>query len=179
MYTLHCTKKLLDRIKVRPNESSPSPTTALGSWYATALFWKPQVALLVNERTLLPVLISLAPVSTLTARIPTEVGHVLSMHGAGDQLIANELADMAEANIAKTDNRRVIGTMNEFVFLAQTYRADIQTLNLGSAGTLHSACRDTVRCHQASVTGSIDQGSFHCVELLELKWPCSSFQNAN
>jgi hypothetical protein len=31
----------------------------LGSWYATVLLWKPQVALLVNEKTLLPVLMPL------------------------------------------------------------------------------------------------------------------------
>jgi hypothetical protein len=33
----------------------------LGQWYATAVFWKPQVALFVNESTLLPVLMPLAP----------------------------------------------------------------------------------------------------------------------
>ncbi len=31
-------------------------TTLMGQWYATAMFWKPQVALFVNEPTLLPVL---------------------------------------------------------------------------------------------------------------------------
>ena len=55
MYTLHCTKKLLDRVKVPAMSAAQPPTTVLGNWYATALFWKPQIALLVNERTLLPV----------------------------------------------------------------------------------------------------------------------------
>ncbi len=54
MYTLHCTQKLLERIK-RPVLADPPPaTTILGNWYATALMWKPQVILLVNERTRLP-----------------------------------------------------------------------------------------------------------------------------
>jgi hypothetical protein len=39
----------------------------LGSWYATVLLWKPQVALLVNEKTLLPVLMPLAPAKDLLA----------------------------------------------------------------------------------------------------------------
>ncbi len=56
MYSLHCTKKLLDRIKPSIATSPPPTTTALGNWYAMALFWKPQLALFVNERTLLPVL---------------------------------------------------------------------------------------------------------------------------
>jgi len=53
---VHATKKLLDRLK-RPAERLEEVSTGfLGPWYATALFWRPQVALFVNERTLLPVL---------------------------------------------------------------------------------------------------------------------------
>ena len=68
MYSPHCTKKFLDRIKQPLAMPLPPPTTALGNWYATALYWKPQLALLVNEQTLLPVLMPLAPTSTLAAR---------------------------------------------------------------------------------------------------------------
>lgn len=67
MFHLHCTKKLLDRIKPDIVTLGRSDT-ALGSWYATVLFWKPQVALLVSERALLPVLMPLAPVATLARR---------------------------------------------------------------------------------------------------------------
>lgn len=35
-------------------------TIVLGQWYATAVSWKPQVALFANEGTLLPVLTPLA-----------------------------------------------------------------------------------------------------------------------
>jgi hypothetical protein len=67
---------------IRPDETSSTPftengwdlaesTTLLGEWYATALFWRPQVALLVNEPTLLPVLIPLAPGTTVPARSPS------------------------------------------------------------------------------------------------------------
>jgi len=130
MYTLHCTKKLLDRIKVSPGSSVSSPTTALGNWYATALFWKPQVALLVNERTLLPVLMPLAPASTLAARFPLAMASVLRGHGAPGTFIANEVAAMNEVSVAKTANRSVVGTMNEFAFLAEGYREDMDTLDL-------------------------------------------------
>ena len=37
MYSLHCTKKLLDRIKPSIAISLPPPTTVLGNWYATPL----------------------------------------------------------------------------------------------------------------------------------------------
>ena len=52
MYGLHCTKKLLDRSKATIASALLPPTTVLGNWYATALSWKPQLALLVNEQTL-------------------------------------------------------------------------------------------------------------------------------
>ena len=70
MYTLHCTKKLLDRIKHPVAPPAPEPSTKLGNWYATAVFWKPQIVLAVNERTLLPVVLPLAPATTVTDRLP-------------------------------------------------------------------------------------------------------------
>jgi hypothetical protein len=62
------TKKLRDRVRAAPAGAGDVSTTLLGDWFATALFWKPQVALLVNERTLLPVFMPLAPAATLPDR---------------------------------------------------------------------------------------------------------------
>ena len=137
MYTLHCTKKLLDRVKVLPAASSSPPTTGLGNWYATALFWKPQVALLVNERTLLPVLMLLAPASALAARFPAELAAILRGHGAREAFITNEVAAMGDVSVAKTSNRSVVGTMNEFAFLAEAYRegTDLLALSMRLADT--------------------------------------------
>ena len=131
MYSLHCTKKLLDRIK-QPlaMPPPPPPTTALGNWYATALYWKPQLALLVNEQTLLPVLMPLAPASTLAARFGDELAAALSRHGAGQEFIERELAAMTEVAMCKTANRSVVGTMNEFSFLAEGYREYLETSDL-------------------------------------------------
>jgi hypothetical protein len=53
---VRATKKLLDRIGPPTLRDGEQSTTVLGQWYATALPWRPQVALLVNEPTLLPVL---------------------------------------------------------------------------------------------------------------------------
>ena len=40
-------------------------------------------------------------------------------------LIERELAAMAEVDVAKTNNRRIVGTMNEFGFEASIYREDM------------------------------------------------------
>ena len=130
MYTLHCTKKLLDRVGLPAASSLGPPTTVLGNWYATALFWKPQVALFVNERTLLPLLMPLAPASSLVKRFPRELVGLLTMQEADREFMASEIVAMGEVNLAKTANRRVVGTMNEFAFLAEGYREYMDTADL-------------------------------------------------
>ncbi len=69
---MRATKKLLDRAGPPTLQDGEESTTILGEWYATVLFWKPHVVLgpRVNETTLLPILMPLAPAATLPARIP-------------------------------------------------------------------------------------------------------------
>jgi hypothetical protein len=118
------TKKLLDRIGPPSLDEGEHSTTLMGQWYATALFWKPQVALFVNEPTLLPVLMPLASAATLLARLPQQLAAVLAAHGAPDAVIDEEQRQMRDRRLAKTANRTVIGIMNEFTFLAASYRGD-------------------------------------------------------
>lgn len=122
MNTIHCTKKLLDRVKLPVSATPAAPTTYLGNWYATALFWKPQVALLVNERTLLPVLMPLAPAAELAQRFPEYLASVLSAHGAPHSLVEHELNAMLDFQYAKTANRSLVGMLNQFTYLAKGYR---------------------------------------------------------
>lgn len=122
MFYLHCTKKLLDRIK--PEIAQPGQSdAALGNWYATVVFWKPQVALLVSERTLLPVLMPLAPAATLARRFPAQLAQVLKEHGISAEFIAQEIWRMDKFEYAKTDNRSVVGILNEFVRQAEFWLA--------------------------------------------------------
>ena len=118
MFSIHATKKLLDRVKQPVMPPVPEPTTALGNWYATALFWKPQAALLVNERTLLPVLMPLAPAATLMARFPEALRVTLGAHRMPNDFIDSEIAAMTDGRYAKTASRSVLGIMNEFTRLA-------------------------------------------------------------
>jgi hypothetical protein len=108
-----------------------TPTgTALGDWYATALFWKPQLALLVNERTLIPLLMPLAPAATLPERIGGDLARILALHGVSAGFIEREVAQMATVAVAQTRNRRVLGTMNEFAFEAEVLRHGRETDDL-------------------------------------------------
>lgn len=122
MFSLHATKKLLDRVKqpVMPPVSGPS--TVLGNWYGTVLFWRPQVALLVNERTLFPVLMPLAPAATLIARFPDALRQTLEARGVPFDFVESESPAMFDGRYAKTASRSVIGIMDEFTRLAEIYR---------------------------------------------------------
>ncbi len=145
-YTIHATKKLLDRVKRPVEVPVDEPSTALGNWYATAMFWKPQVALLVNERTLLPVFVPLAPAAKLAQRFPDHLGRVLDGLGVPIEFVLQEVGAMGEASYAKTANRSVVGSMNDFGFLAEAGRAhgrgeDLVALSVHLAGTPCSPLR--------------------------------------
>ena len=76
-------------------------TTLLGQWYAADLRWRPQVALLVNETTLLPVLMPLAPSATVLGRAADEIATVLAAHGAHGPIIDTEREHMRQWRIGR------------------------------------------------------------------------------
>jgi hypothetical protein len=121
VFTVHATRKLLDRCGGVSSDERPTSTT-LGDWYATALFWRPQVALFVNEGTRLPVFVRLAPVATVVERFAGQLGRVLGLHGIDPRFVAAELGEMGVFRFAKTENRSVVGSLNEFAFLAEVQR---------------------------------------------------------
>lgn len=130
-FVIHCTKKLLERIKPATIAGGDAlGTTLQGNWYATALFWKPQVALLVNEKTLLPVLMPLAPATDLAIRFSAHLASALAAHGMPQQFIDHELAQMNEVRYTKTSNRSVVGIMNQFSYLAEGYSEYLETKDL-------------------------------------------------
>jgi hypothetical protein len=121
VFTLHCTKKLLDRIGPRV-DLPRNASTRLGNWYATALFWRPHMALMVNERTLLPVMLPLAPAASLAKRFPAALEELLRTLGLPDEFIKAEIGNMGDVAYATTANRSVIGVMNMFAHHAEGYR---------------------------------------------------------
>ena len=165
MFNLHCTKKLLDRIK--PEIELPRlGTTRLGSWYATALFWKPQMALMVSERTLLPVLMPLAPAATLAERFPIALMDVLRALDTPAEFIESEIDAMKEIVYAKTANRSVLGVMKEFVYLAEGYRdrggsVEPIALSLKLAGTPCGPLYKTAICPETALRELVQGGMMH------------------
>lgn len=134
MLVVRGTKKLRDRVKGALAVDGDVSTTALGDWFANALFWRPQVALLVNTRTLLPVFMELAPAATLLDRAPAAIEAVLRRHGVDETFLAAERKAMSVVRIGPTNDRRVVGVMNEFAFhgewLWKEGQQDLEALSL-------------------------------------------------
>jgi Domain of unknown function (DUF6933) len=86
--------------------------------------------LFVNESTLLPVLMPLAPATALTQRFPPALAALLAAHRVSRRFIEPELAQMTDCRLAATSNRSVVGIMNEFTHLAEAYRAPANEPNL-------------------------------------------------
>ena len=127
---VHGTRKFLDRVRTPAAGPDDGSTTSLGSWYATVLFWRSQVALFVNEATLLPVLVPFAPATSLLARFQTAVEALFSRHALSQSFVEEEIAQMAERRLATTKNRSVVGIMNEFTHLGEVFREGAASLDL-------------------------------------------------
>jgi hypothetical protein len=158
------TKKLRDRLKKAPAAGpDEASTTELGDWFATALFWRPQVALFVNQRTFVPVLVELAPAATLLDRVPEAIETVLRHHVPDQEFLSAERGAMREVRLAPTNDRRVVGVMNELTFQAEIRHAegmdDLVELSLDLArvilGPLHNR-GDSPDQALAELVGSTD-----------------------
>ena len=115
------TKRFLDRVG-SPVTYDVSPSGVLGDWYANVLRWRRPVALFVNERTLFPVALALAPAASVVTRLPSAFAELARTIGVSASALDREVASMQEAVLAKTASRSVVGVMNEFGRLADDYR---------------------------------------------------------
>lgn len=121
MFTFRCTGKLLKRLAGSQEDSPTVPSTKLGDWYGHLLFTRPQLALCVSERTLLPVLIPAADAATLVPRLRGTLATMLRALDVPAAMVMAETNAMADAVIGKTASRSVLGSINDFVRMLDAY----------------------------------------------------------
>ena len=123
MFTVRCTQKLLRRLA--QSEQSTASTTVLGDWYANVLFSRPhQLVLCVSERSLLPVVLPAKETNTLAPRLSVAVSEVLQRLGVAPTLIEREQIAMRDFAYGRTQNRRVLGSLNDLMFQLSWYIGD-------------------------------------------------------
>ena len=117
MYTLRCTRKLLDRIGTEPEMQPTSTDTLLGDWYANLIrVGRLQMILAISERTLLPVVVPAKESRTVARRIGEALEPLLLSIGIPADDVQAERSAMLDSAISKTANRRVIGSLNDLAF---------------------------------------------------------------
>lgn len=124
MVVFRCTRKLLRHVEHTAGHQSEAAksTTRLGDWFANVLSVRRQhVVLAVSGVTLLPVLVTAAPYKTMIPRFVEAVGQVLQALNVDDAKIAAEHEGMQDVIVAKTNDRRVLGSMTDFANMLDVY----------------------------------------------------------
>jgi hypothetical protein len=165
MIMLRCGHTLLRRIKAPIEDGSPSGSN-LGDWHARAVFTKPKhLVLCTNERSLLSVVIPLAPSSDLIERFRLAAVNRIRQIPAPSEILEKECSAFDEVHIGKTTNRSVISTMNQQVYRIQSYLAYPHPDDLEHLGfTLCDTPMSSISTHwpwleaELILTGSVTPG---------------------
>ncbi len=124
MLLYRCTRKLLTKIKPTAN-AIPSSDTQLGDWYVDYIYRRPfHIALFTSEKSLLPVLVPAAPVTTLFPRFEDALTDILRAMNIKESIINREISLMKDYAVTKTNSRSVLGTMNDFKSMISFYEYD-------------------------------------------------------
>ena len=114
MVVIRCTQKMLKRAGPPTSEPPPS-TTRLGDWTANLLGVRSRrFVLLVAERSRLPILLPARDLKSIRVPLVDALAHVLLSLNVGALSVRRELAEMRDSAFATTNNRSVLGTMNDF-----------------------------------------------------------------
>jgi hypothetical protein len=120
MFTLRCTRKLLNYLSADSAGIDIAPTTVLGDWYANLLFTKhARLMICVSERSLLPVFVEANARFSFVERFRQSVRSLLEYVGVEAPFVEREIGNMFEFRIGATTNRRVLGSLGELSFLAR------------------------------------------------------------
>ncbi len=124
MVVLRCTQRLLVRLKKADNLLPAESTTRLGDWYGNILrIGRRQHLLFISERSRLPLVLPIRDAKRLRTVFPEAVCERLVNVGVSGADIAHERARMSEIAFGGTRNRSLLGTLNDYAFMAQSVDA--------------------------------------------------------
>ena len=133
---LRCTQRLLKGIGFPIVADPPAPEAALGEWYANAValpFTGRWLVMYTSASTLLTVVAPGRAVRTTLPVFRERLPRLLRRLGLPEEWVDAQARAVEEVFIARTNNRRVLGSMNELAYLVWFAAADhraFQTLDL-------------------------------------------------
>ena len=133
MVTIRCTQKLLARVGP-PAAEAALATTRLGDWHAKPVaIGHQRLILLISERSRLPVIMWARDGKHLARNFPRALAQVLLELDIPGPAVEREVEATREALIARTDNRSLLGTLNDFAFMLTWQLPDHPDLDLVQA----------------------------------------------
>ncbi|HEY3285949.1 MAG TPA: hypothetical protein VGJ96_02385 [Gemmatimonadaceae bacterium] len=94
----------------------------LGDWYANLLnIGRHRLVLCTNARSLLTIVVTARDLPDLPRRIAESAATLLASLGVPDDRIRAEVREMQWIQVARTQSRSVLGSMNDFAFAADVY----------------------------------------------------------
>jgi hypothetical protein len=121
----------MKRLGIHNPGEPPPPENILGDWFANIIYTRHgHYVMLVSERSLLPILTTARDLHSLESRFMRQLEEVLSDLGVRQELIDRELSLMEPMYYGRTNSRRVLGSMNDLIFLFKWMLANGQNLTL-------------------------------------------------
>jgi hypothetical protein len=122
MVALRCTAALLKRLRVTAVAETGPATGLLGDWCAKPIrFRGPPLVLCSNERSLLSVVIRLAPAATFGNRFAAAAQHRINQIPVAPSSRFAEIASLHPILVAKATNRSVLSSMTQLAFGAEAW----------------------------------------------------------
>ena len=155
MTALRCTAKLLKAMKAKPIAQPAPARNRLGEWTANLIrVGHIQLVLAVSEPTRFGVVIDAAPYAAIPFRLKHNVFKALLSLGVPADLAAGEAEAMEPLEIAATNSRSVLGTLNQFAFQIE---CDIHYGDARSAAELTQRLADTIVSKPAHIHHPADR----------------------
>jgi hypothetical protein len=133
LVTLRCTANLLKQLREPASDGAASGR--LGDWYARSLVGgRRHVVLCTNERSLLSIVVPLAPVAGLRSRFVAAAMRRIDQIPAAPELLAAEREAMRDTQFGRSVSRSVISTMNQLAFSAEGWLRERTSTDLEGLG---------------------------------------------
>ncbi len=121
MNVFRCTQRLAKRLRLSLADDALPSTGSLGDWYANVLnVGRLRLVLCISEQTLLPVILPIRQ-AEFPSRFSSYLSAVLEHFEIAPASIQRESQAADEPVFAKTRNRSLLGTLNDFSFCASEF----------------------------------------------------------
>ncbi len=133
MMIIRPTASLAKRLKLKLAATSEKSTTALGDWYCNnVILGRRHFILGVSSASRIAVLIEAAPYAAFPARMSAAINELALAIGIHKVALELEVSEMSTSAFAKTEDRSIIGSMNDYrrhlEYMSAAHALDLKNL---------------------------------------------------